>query len=189
MVVEPFQPKHLEGFRALFDASSSTCFCRYWHFQGTKNEWLNRCAHRPEENWNEQREALERDEPSARGLVAFADPEVLGWMKLTPREANPKLTSLPVYRHIPFIDRTWSIGCFLVAPASRHRGVARALVRGAIEHVRAWGGRAVEGYPRRSEAPLYDEEAWQGPERLFVELGFDEVPGMGPYPLYRKVLE
>ena len=188
MVVEPFGPQHLEGFRELFEASSSPCFCRYWHFSGTKNEWLDRCAHRPEDNLAEQSEAVRNDDPSASGLVALQDGALVGWMKVARREAIPKLTSLPVYRNLPFEPGTWSIGCFLVHPTARRHGVARALVSAAALQVRAWGGRVLEGHPRRSEAPLYDEEAWQGPERVFIELGFEAVHDVAPYPVYRKVL-
>lgn len=188
IVVESFAPRHIEGFRELFDASSSSCFCRYWHFSGTKNEWLDRCAHRPEENLAEQTEALGNDDPSARGLVALEDGALVGWMKVAPRAAMPKLTSLPVYRNLPFEEGSWSIGCFLVREAARRRGVARALVSAAETQVRAWGGRVLEAHPRRSSAPLYDEEAWQGPERVFIELGFEPVHDVAPYPVYRKVL-
>jgi len=188
IVVESFGLRHVEGFRELFDGASSPCFCRYWHFTGTKNEWLDRCAHRREENLAEQTEALRNDDPSARGLVALEDGALVGWMKVAPREAMTKLTSLPVYRTLPFEEGTWSIGCFLVREGARRRGVARALVSAAETHVLAWGGRVLEGHPRRSEAPLYDEEAWQGPERVFIERGFEAVHDVAPYPVYRKVL-
>ncbi|GAC1554974.1 MAG: hypothetical protein NVS3B10_16130 [Polyangiales bacterium] len=187
IVVEPLADKHLAGFAKLFEAASSSCFCRYWHFAGTKNEWLERCAMRPEENLAEQRDAVLRGDASASGLVALEDRAVVGWMKLAPRESLPKLTSLPVYRHLPAEPGTWTIGCFEIAPWARRRGVARALVRGAESYVAARGGRALEAHPRRSATPLHDEEAWQGPERLFVELGFTAIHDVGPYPVYRKV--
>jgi GNAT superfamily N-acetyltransferase len=189
--VAPFAPEHVEGFRELFVASSSSCFCRYWHFTGTKNEWLDRCANRPEENLAEQAEAVRRGDLSASGLVAIDRGEhdaIVGWMKLAPREAIAKLTSLPVYRNLAFEPGTWTIGCFVVHPAARRRGVARALVAGADAHVRAHGGRMIEAHPRRSTEPLHDEEAWQGPERLFVDLGYTAIHDVAPYPVYRKVV-
>jgi GNAT superfamily N-acetyltransferase len=197
IVVEPFAPAHLDGFRALFEAASSPCFCRYWHFTGTKNEWLDRCAHRPDESFDEQADAVRRSDPSARGLVALRDGELVGWMKLVPIEAVPKLRSLPVYRAVepakePSARRegsTYSIGCFMVHPAARRRGVARALLSAAESHVRAWGGSVIEGHPRRSTEPLHDEEAFQGPEELFRDLGYSAVHDVAPYPVYRKVLE
>jgi GNAT superfamily N-acetyltransferase len=189
--VEAFAPTHLDRFAALFEAASSACFCRYWHFTGTKNEWLDRCANRPEENLAEQAAAVRAGDDSARGLVALdraASDAVVGWMKLSPREAVPKLTSLPVYRGLAGEPGAWTIGCFLVHPARRHEGVARALLAAAEVHVAAWGGRVILGHPRRSTEPLHDEEAWQGPERLFVELGYVPIHDVPPYPVYRKVV-
>ncbi len=188
--VAPFSAKHLEGFRGLFEASSSSCFCRYWHFTGTKNEWLDRCANRPEENLAEQADAVRRGDLSARGLVAIDEhAAIVGWMKLAPRDTLTKLTSLSVYRNLALEEEaSWTMGCFLVHPAARHRGVARALALGAETHLPAWGGRVLLAHPRRSAEPLHDEEAWQGPERLFVELGYTAIHDVGPYPVYRKVV-
>jgi GNAT superfamily N-acetyltransferase len=188
LVIEPLAERHLEGFARLFEAASSSCFCRYWHFTGTKNDWLERCALRPEENLAEQREAVGRADWSASGLVALQDGVVVGWMKVAPRASLPKLTSLSVYRQLVAEPGTWTIGCFVVDPTMRHRGVARALVRGAEPYVAAQAGLAIEAHPRRSTEPLHDEEAWQGPERLFVELGFAAIHDVGPYPVYRKVV-
>jgi ribosomal protein S18 acetylase RimI-like enzyme len=188
IVVEPLAERHLAGFAKLFDATSSSCFCRYWHFTGTKNDWLDRCANRPEENLAEQADAVARGDVSASGLVAIENGAVVGWMKLAPRASLPKLTSLPVYRQLAAEPGTWTIGCFVVDPSSRRRGVARALVQNADAYVAAQGGRLIEAHPRRSTEPLHDEEAWQGPEQLFRELGFAVIHDVSPYPVYRKVV-
>lgn len=190
--VTELSPAHLDGFRALFEAASSPCYCRYWHFEGTKNDWLERCAFRPEENFQEHAEAVRRGDPSSRGLVAIerSSSLLVGWMKLTLRSHLPKLRRLPVYRALDLgpEDSVLSVGCLLVHPEKRHRGVARALIESAEIYGRSWGAAAVEGYPRRSTEPLHDEEAWQGPERLFLELGFEVLSDVAPYPVYRKRL-
>ncbi|MDF2694871.1 MAG: Acetyltransferase, partial [Labilithrix sp.] len=80
------------------------------------------------------------------------------------------------------------IGCLLVRPDMRGQGVARALVEAAPRIAREWGAQAIEAYPRRSNEPLHPEEAWQGPERVFVEAGFEPVVDVTPYPVYRKGL-
>lgn len=182
---------HLPALLAFFEACSSTCFCRYWHFVGTKNDWLERCAHRPEENAAELSAAVLRRDPTGRGVVAIdPDGSVVGWMKLTPRRAVPKLRSLPVYKSLDLGDEdtTYSIGCLLVRPDARGRGIARDLVRAAPSIARGWGAKAVEAYPRRSTEPLHPEEAWMGPEPTFVGAGFEAIVDVTPYPVYRTKL-
>jgi GNAT superfamily N-acetyltransferase len=186
--VEEVTAEHAPALRALFDRVGSSCFCRYWHFRGNKNEWLDRCAHRPEENAAELDEALAGG--GAEGLVAIDRDEVIGWMKLTPRLRVAKLRNLPVYRSLALGDEatTFAIGCFLVDPRHRRSGVALALLRAAPAIARARGAAALEAYPRRSSEPLHDEEAWQGPERIFVESGFHVIHDVAPYPVYRLEL-
>jgi GNAT superfamily N-acetyltransferase len=188
LIIEEAATVHGPAVRALFDRAGSSCFCRYWHFTGNKNEWLDRCAHRPEENALELHAALAGGGPE--GLVAIDDDDVIGWMKLTPRLRVAKLRSLPVYRSLALGDEasTFAIGCFLVDPGRGRIGVGRALVHAAPAIARARGAAALEAYPRRSSEPLHDEEAWQGPERLFIEAGFRVVHDVGPYPVYRLEL-
>ncbi len=190
MEVAPLAAHHAAAWAELFEACSSSCFCRYWHFPGGKNDWLARCAQDPEENRREQLASLDAGDRSAQGLLALEDGVAIGWMKLVPREGLGKLTRLPVYRALPLSedDGVYAIGCLLVRPGHRHRGVARALVLAADAQVLAWGGRAVEAYPRHSDAPLHDEEAWMGPEAVFLGCGYALAGGASPYPVYRKTL-
>ena len=190
MKIERLGEEHLPRLHALFEACSSTCYCRYWHFTGTKNDWLDRCANRPEESKRELDDAVRANDPSACGLVALADDgRVIGWMKLT--RALPKLRALPVYRNLALGDpaTTFGVGCFLVHPAERERGVALALLRAAPNLAKVWGATRIEGYPRRSDAPLYPEEAWQGPERAFRAAGFAIEHDETPYPVYVLKIE
>lgn len=174
----------------LFVRTSCPCHCRYWHFEGTKNDWLARCAHAPEENAAEQAALVRRGAPEAGGLVAL-DPEdttrVVGWMKLAPRPA--KLRGLPVYRALPLDERpgVLVVGCFLVDPAHRGRGVARALLAAAPAHARSVGAHTIEAYPRISDHRLGDEEAWMGPHQVFVAAGFTPAyeRAIGAYPVLR----
>ena len=199
--LEPSAPaldRLLDAWRALFVASECTCFCHYWHFEGTKNDWLMRCATSPETNAEEHAARVRANDPSARGLLAIERGEpgedaplnAVGWMKLAPRATLPKLTRQGAYRLVNLGDSegVWSIGCLLVQPEHRGRRVAHALVAAAATQVRAWGGRAVEGYPHRAEYRLHPEEACRGPEALFRACGFVPVHDVGPYPVYRHDL-
>ncbi len=173
----------------LVGACASGCYCRYWHFDGTKNDWLARLAMSPEENLAEQRAAVASGDPSARGLVALDEAGVaVGWMKLVPREAARKLRRLPVYRALDLgpDDGVVSIACCLVRPSHRRRGVARALLEGAIADPQARGGRALEAYPHSRSEALREEELWMGPLGLFEAHGFVRVGGEDAYPVLRR---
>ena len=189
--VEKLGASHLEAWAALFEATSSGCFCRYWHCTGTKNDWLERCAIAPEQNRAEHEAALKAGDPSARGLIAIEGDRVIGWMKLAPRAVLPKLRNLSVYRSLDLGDDAgaYAVGCFVVHPEFRGRGVARALIAAAGEHVRSWGGTAIEAYPRHAIEPMHPEEVWMGPEAIFVEAGFRAIAGEVAYPVYRKALD
>jgi GNAT superfamily N-acetyltransferase len=187
--VVPLDASTSSVWTALFEACASPCYCRYWHFEGTKNDWLSRCAFRPEENRDEQLALVRAGAPEARGLLAMDAETAVGWMKLVPRATLPKLRRQGAYRPLDLgpDEGIWSIGCFLVHPQRRHEGVARALLNAATGHAKSWGGTAVEGYPRGKGAGiLHDEQAWVGTEELFESCGFVRVAGEDVYPVMRR---
>jgi GNAT superfamily N-acetyltransferase len=179
------------AWAALFEACGSACFCRFWHFEGTKNDWLARCAEDAHTNRDEQLTLALGGTLAGGGLLAFEQSKAIGWMKLAPRSALPKLLRQGAYRSLPLgaSEGVWSIGCLLVHPERRGAGVARALVLAAHDYVVQWGGRAIEAYPRRAGHRLHDEEAWMGTADLFASCGFVEVSGETPYPVMRRDVE
>ncbi len=190
--VRPLDPSLLGAFAELFDACASSCFCRYWHFEGNKNDWLGRLSRSPDTNRDEQSDLVLANDSRARGLLALEDGgRAVGWMKLAPRSSVPKLRRLPVYKALDLGDDAgvYSVACLLVRPDRRHAGVAKALLAAADGCVRAWGGSSLEAYPRRAREPMHDEEAWLGPEALFLGAGFVAVHDEAPYPVLRKKLD
>jgi GNAT superfamily N-acetyltransferase len=199
--VEPLGAGNVDAWVALFERAASPCFCRFWHFGGTKNEWLARCAMEPEANASDARGALAAGADGALGLVALERDtrRAVGWMKVAPRASLPKLRGLPIYRGraLGDDDGVFALGCFLVAPSVRRRGVAAALLDAAPGFVKARGGRAIEAYPRHAHESaagrLHDEEAMMGPEALFTKRGFLRIDEGSPlalaqYPVYRLQL-
>jgi GNAT superfamily N-acetyltransferase len=182
---------HGEILSALFERSASGCYCEWWHFEGDKNAWLERLAHSPEKN---RARLLERVQaPTLGGVVAVARTgEAVGYMKLTPAEAVPKLYAQRPYRGLPCLrdnrEHTVTVGCFLVDAAWRRRGVASALLETGIELARATVACAVEAFPRRAEG-LRDEEVWTGPHAVFLRSGFEMVHDLAQYPVLRRMLQ
>lgn len=186
-------PEHADALARLFQADASPCYCRYWHFEGERNDWLARCAFAPEQNEAEMREALATGSPEGKGLVAVTpEGEVIGWMKLSPASSIRKLYDQRLYKGLPCFegDRTgvFTVGCFLVHPSHRRRGIARALLQKAIELAPSWGARALEAFPRRISEAAHDAELMLGPHGIFLENGFRCVHEIGPYPVLRRDL-
>ncbi len=187
---EPLAAASAPALAALFERSGSTCFCRYFHFEGDKNAWLARLAFEPGENRRELVEHAAR--PKLTGVVAkLPDDTVIGWMKLERALDLPKLYAQRTYRSLPVLatdrERVCTVGCFLIDPAWRRRGVASALLAQGIELARASGARAIEAFPRRAEG-VGDEELWTGPFGLFRAQGFEIVHEQSQYPVLRREL-
>jgi GNAT superfamily N-acetyltransferase len=115
--------------------------------------------------------------PPAPGVIAYVEGEPAGWCGFGPRASLERLVRS---RTIPTIDDVpvWSIVCFKVRVGYRRRGVARALLDGAIEYARANGAPAIEAYPIDPEG-----------RRLDVAFSFVGFTGMFEAAGFRRVVE
>ena len=129
--------------------------------------------------------------PGLAGIVARTPELVVGWMKLERASALPKLYAQRPYRAHPDLaaDRegVFSVGCFLIDPEWRKRGVATALLRRGIEAARAAGARCLEAFPRRAEG-VSDEQLFTGPLALYLKQGFVVIHEQSQYPVLRLSL-
>ncbi len=181
---------------ALFARAEIPCNCRYWHFEGDKNAWLERTYVDVGANRAEMEAAMQRGAGDARGVVAIdggdGDDRIVGWLKVAPAESVAKAYDQKLYRNLPVFagERrgVHLLACAVVDPAQRHRGVYRALVRGAIVLAPRWGATALEALPRRSVEPLHDAELWVGHARTLLDAGFVEAHAFAPYPVLRLTL-
>jgi len=116
--------------------------------------------------------------------VAVEGEGVIGWLKVAPAGVMKKAYDRRLYRGLPCFagnrEGVFLVGCALVHPAHRHRGVATALVAGAVRIAPAWGARALEALPRRPREPVSDEELWTGPMGAYLANGFVEVSAFDP---------
>jgi len=80
----------------------------------------------------------------------------------------------------------WSIICFVVPAAYRGRGVARALLKGAVTYAKKQGAKLVEAYPVDKPARSKDEAMWFGAKSMYDQAGFHEVARRKPHrPIVR----
>lgn len=178
-----------EGFHARPEGQG--CFCAYWHFGGDNRAWQLRGG---DENRDLVRGLVR--EGRAHGVLAIetderGDEVAVGWLQCAPRSEVAKLTHRMPYRglaHETPAGLVWSISCVRVREDRRRRGVARGLVRYALEYLRdVHKAAAVEAYPRRGDE-LRDDELGTGPEEIFVREGFALERDHVQYPVLRATL-
>ncbi len=192
VTARPAEKSDHAGIAALFARTGSPCFCRWWHFEGDKNAWQDRCANAPQDNAQELADAFGAESPQAQGIVALDSAnEIVGWMKLSESSAVAKIYAQRLYRGLPCFDApdagdapVWTIGCFLVDERHRGAGVGRAMIRAGLAMARRAGARAVEAFPRRAEG-LAAEEKWTGSFSALRDEGFVVVHDFAPYPVVR----
>jgi GNAT superfamily N-acetyltransferase len=150
------------------------CWCQHWRLRSKDMS----AATVPQ-----LRERLRAQAESAEppGLVAFDGQRAVGWMSLGPRSDFERIVRSRV---IPSIDDrpVWSIVCFAVSASARGRGVAWALLEGAINYARGRGATALEAYPVRlpeneagEAAAIHPNAAFTGTLPMFERAGFQVV--------------
>jgi len=167
---QPLTPKRWADFEELFGPHGATggCWCMWWRLTNKEFD-----AQKGERN----RRAMKAVVNSGRipGILAYHERRAVGWCSVAPREEFPRLERSRVLKPVDG-QRVWSVVCFFVAKEYRRRGVAKRLLKAAVEHVRAHGGSILEGYavePKAGKMP--DLFAYHGPASLYKSVGFKEV--------------
>ena len=144
------------------------CWCMFWRVRSKDFSDATPAANR-----ERLRALIEQGPPP--GLVAIEDDRAIGWVGLAPRSEYERIEHSRV---IPRVGGPvpWSVSCFVVSKDARGRGTASALLAAAVEHARAAGAAAVEGYPiDPASAPggrVRDTSAYVGTRAMFERAGF-----------------
>lgn len=146
------------------------CWCQW--FKLSRAEWDTAEPH-------QARELLRRQtEQGSPGVLAWIGDEPVGWTAVEPFSAYPNLGRSPITRRTADDPADpWAVTCFVVRVEHRRKGVARALLQGALQHAREHGATVIEGYPVDTEArpKLSAAERYHGTVSLFASGGFEVV--------------
>jgi GNAT superfamily N-acetyltransferase len=178
--IEPLSDERWPDLEAIFGRGGAGygCWCMFFRRSSTEM-----AAAKAVENRNALRALASGDPPP--GLLAYDGADPVGWVGLGPRLHFERLVRSRFLRPVDDLP-VWSVVCFFVSRRSRGRGVARALLDGAVAYAREHGAPAVEGYAREpGERRLSADSAYTGTVSLFRGGGFREVaraepPGGGP---------
>ena len=167
MEIRPLSAETWPALADLFAAGGDPkwCWCQFWRKPGSN--WSNTTA-------ADNRSDLERSAGAdpAPGLVALRDGVAVGWVGLGPRDDFPRLARSRTLPQLPG-DDVWVINCFVVAKAARRTGVAKALLKAAVEYATAHGARVLEGYPVATDGDrIPSASVYTGTVSMFDAAGF-----------------
>jgi GNAT superfamily N-acetyltransferase len=194
--IERLTPSRGEDFLRFFDHERgpafadnpewATCYCHYYHVP-------------PALVWSDFDGRANRIAMTARiataemeGFLAYAGDEVVGWMNAQPysklRHACARMRivepPLPVAPH-----EAAAIVCFVITPARRRQGIARALLAAGIDNLAARGIALVDAFPWNAGAE--DTKAtdhYHGTLSMFSDAGFSPIAVHERVTVVRKML-
>jgi len=180
LTVHPLTPERWPDLEALFNAKGCSvargCWCMYYRRSGSRGP-LPAGTTRAQANRAELKALLRSREPP--GLIGYRGKVPVGWVSLGPRDDYAKLRRSPVMKAVD--ERpVWSIVCFVVPSQYRGRGVARALLDGAIAYARKRGVALLEAYPVDKRGRSNDDSMWFGAKSMYDAAGFEEVARRKP---------
>lgn len=193
--IQPLEPDGWNDLTSLFEEGGDPkwCWCMYWRLRA-KDFAVNRAAAN-RAGLRALTDVAAAEARTAPGLVGYQDGRPVGWVSLGPRSDYERLERSTTLR--PIDDRpVWSVVCFVVSRRARNRGLARALLDGAITYARKHGAPALEAYPTPTEGTRHPAASlYRGTLSMFQAAGFKVVgwstaqANAAPRPIVRLELD
>ncbi|MEO8674157.1 MAG: GNAT family N-acetyltransferase [Casimicrobiaceae bacterium] len=193
--VERLTPARRDDFLRFFDHERgpafadnpdwAKCYCHFYHVPKVI-DWASLDGNANRTAMTARIEAAEMD-----GFLAYAAGDVVGWLNAQPRIKLPHCMARMGIAAPPLDvppQFAAAMVCFVIAPAWRRRGVARALVDGAVESFAARGILVVDAFPFKAGASTIATDHYHGPLSLFREAGFDVLAEHKNMTVMRKRL-
>ena len=183
LTVVPANEASFEELQTVFGSRGPAANCQCQRYKLRPREAFRKFP--VEERAQRLREQTDCGHPesgSTSGLVAYLDPEPVGWCAVEPR---PAYIGLVRNSRVPWEGRdedkgdesVWAVTCIFVRAGFRGRGIAYALAKAAVAFARERGARALEGYPivTRPGQQITWDEAHPGGPSVFEAAGLVEV--------------
>jgi len=159
----------------------STCWCQFFKVDAAAWKAKDHAAGF-ERALCEQIDAARASRSAGPGVLAYLGSDAEGWEPVgwAAVEARPVYPRILAGRMMPGTADpdpddagVWAITCFVVRVGFRRRGVAAALLEGAVDEARRGGARVVEAYPvDTGGAKVSSADLYHGPLSSFEAAGF-----------------
>ena len=173
--IQPLSPQRLADFLDFFEQRAFadnpkwlSCYCHFPHADHATVVWKDRSAAQNRAATCERIEAQ-----TMQGWLAYAGGQAVGWCNAGPRRLVEGLFDEPE----PLAERIGAIACFVIAPAFRGQGLAKALLNRACDGLREQGFDWAEAYPRSDAANAAQHH--HGPLAMYTAAGFEVVKDDG----------
>ena len=148
------------------------CWCQWWRIPRGGKLWETTKGARA----RKMMKAL-FNQNEITGLLAYDGDRPVGWCSYGPRSVFPHVEGMKAYHRDDNIDRDrlWCINCFYIDKDYRRIGLARMMLKAALEFIKARGIKTVEAYPKpltKDGKRLPPAFAYTGPLNIFEEAGF-----------------
>jgi ribosomal protein S18 acetylase RimI-like enzyme len=180
--IEPLSPARRDDFLAFFDHERgpafadnpewARCYCHFYEVSRAL-DWASMTAVQ-----NRVAMGARIDVGEMEGFLAYDRGDVVGWMNAQPRHKLPhcfermRIVAPPI--DCPPHEAA-VIVCIVVAPAHRKRGVARALLDGALASLAARGVRVVDAFPFKAGDSVSPADHYHGTRSMYAAAGFEAI--------------
>lgn len=168
--INPLTPERWYDVERLFGeyGACEGCWCMHWRVRNKDFKKRKNAANRSDF----KKIVKENRQP---GLLAYVEGDAVGWCSIAPREEfSERIKHSHVFK--PVDDNpVWSILCFYVHEDFRKRGIAKKLLKAAIEYARDYGAKTLEAFPKDVTDNTSDAEVYTGTVDLFQKFNFVEV--------------
>jgi ribosomal protein S18 acetylase RimI-like enzyme len=149
----------------------ASCYCISYHVDMPPEQFDERGA---AANRADRAAMIERGDAS--GVMAYATGagggRVVGWVNASPRTSYPLLDKIPEFA-ADDPATSGAIVCFVINPSYRGQGLARKLLDGACDMLRARGLKTVYAYPPPQASTAAG--SYHGKLSMYLDAGFQET--------------
>lgn len=188
IAIHPLTPERFPDLEAVFESKGCSvargCWCMFYRETG---KFIVPGFREAAKARKAKLESLAREGPPP-GLVAYLEGKPVGWVTLGPREDFRRLETSRAMKAVD-AKRVWSIVCFVVPAEHRGKGIAGALLEGAVAWAKSQGATLLEAYPKDPKGTVDAGSLWFGTRSMYEKAGFREVACHVPgRPVMRKAM-